>query len=650
MGAGPGRWRALGVAVRLYHRAAPGTVAARAATIAAAGLVPVAAAWLTKELVDGVGSGLTTRAVVLLAVGLAVTGALGAVLAHVARYLDQEIGRRVGLHMQTTLFGAVVRPTGIAQLEDPAYHDRLQLARLAGESGPLLLTAALVTVVQSLVTASAFVVSLVVLSPVAAVLVLASAVPALVAQLRLGRLRSSTTALTSPRSRRRLFYVTLLTDLRAAKEIRLFGLGEHFRRRMLDEVGSVHDAERRVDRVTVRTETLLALVTAAVSGAVLVHAVVRISRGAGSVGDLALLVAALGAVQASVAAVVGQLAVADEALVLVARYTEVVEGAPDVAAVPGPVADAVAEVPEAAEPAGPGTIRLEDVWFRYGDDAPWVLRALDLEIPAGACVALVGANGAGKSTVVKLLCRLYEPTRGRITWDGVDVATIDPAALRARVATVFQDFVCYELSARENVALGDLDRAARPGAVEEAAATAGVGGVLAALPRGYDTMLTRAFAGLPTRPGATAPDRTGSGTDETGTDGTGAGGLDDVGAAGVVLSGGQWQRVAVARALLREDARLLVLDEPSSGLDPRAEADLHATLRTVGRGRSRLLVAHRLSTVRDADRIVVLDQGAVLESGTHDALMAHDGEYAALFRSQAEGYREHVAATAGEAS
>ncbi|MBM7821626.1 ATP-binding cassette subfamily B protein [Cellulosimicrobium cellulans] len=648
MGAGPGRWRALGVAVRLYHRAAPGTVAARAATIAAAGLVPVAAAWLTKELVDGVGAGLTTRSVVLLAVGLAVTGALGAVLAHVARYLDQEIGRRVGLHMQTTLFGAVVRPTGIAQLEDPGYHDRLQLARLAGESGPLLLTAALVTVVQSLVTASAFVVSLVVLSPVAAVLVLASAVPALVAQLRLGRLRSSTTALTSPRSRRRLFYVTLLTDLRAAKEIRLFGLGEHFRRRMLDEVGSVHDAERRVDRVTVRTETLLALVTAVVSGAVLVHAVVRISRGAGSVGDLALLVAALGAVQASVAAVVGQLAVADEALVLVARYTEVVEGAPVVAAVPGPVADAVADVPAAAEPAGPGTIRLEDVWFRYGDDAPWVLRALDLEIPAGACVALVGANGAGKSTVVKLLCRLYEPTRGRITWDGVDVATLDPAVLRARVATVFQDFVCYELTARENVALGDLDRAARPGAVEGAAATAGVGDVLAALPRGYDTMLTRAFAGLPTRTGTAAPDRTGTGRARTG--GAGADVLDDAGAAGVVLSGGQWQRVAVARALLREDARLLVLDEPSSGLDPRAEADLHATLRTVGRGRSRLLVAHRLSTVRDADRIVVLERGAVLESGTHDALMAHDGEYAALFRSQAEGYREHVAATAGEAS
>jgi ATP-binding cassette subfamily B protein len=643
MGTGPSRWRALGVAVRLYHRAAPGTVAARAATIAAAGLVPVAAAWLTKELVDGVGSGLTTRTVVLLAVGLAATGALGAVLAHVARYLDQEIGRRVGLHMQTTLFGAVVRPTGIAQLEDPAYHDRLQLARLAGESGPLILTAALVTVVQSLVTASGFVVSLVVLSPVAAVLVLASAVPALVAQLRLGRLRSSTTALTSPRSRRRLFYVTLLTDLRAAKEIRLFGLGEHFRRRMLDEVGSVHDAERRVDRVTVRTETLLALVTAVVSGAVLVHAVVRISRGAGSVGDLALLVAALGAVQASVAAVVGQLAVADEALVLVARYTELVEGAPDVAAAVGPVAvlDAVADAP--AEPAGPGTIRLEDVWFRYGDDAPWVLRALDLEIPAGACVALVGANGAGKSTVVKLLCRLYEPTRGRITWDGVDVATLDPAVLRARVATVFQDFVCYELSARENVALGDLDRAARPGAVEGAAATAGVGDVLAALPRGYDTMLTRAFAGLPTRPGTAALDRTGTG-------GAGADVTDDAGAAGVVLSGGQWQRVAVARALLREDARLLVLDEPSSGLDPRAEADLHATLRAVGRGRSRLLVAHRLSTVRDADRIVVLERGVVLESGTHDALMAHDGEYAALFRSQAEGYREHVAATAGEAS
>ncbi|MBD8078583.1 ABC transporter ATP-binding protein [Cellulosimicrobium arenosum] len=640
-----GRVGALVVATRLYHRAAPATVVARAATIAAAGLVPVAAAWLTKALVDGLGTGLTVRTTVLLAIGLAVTGALGAVLAHVARYLDQEIARRVSLHMQATLFGAVVRPTGIAQLEDPEYHDRLQLARLAGESGPVLLTAALVSVVQSLVTVSAFTVSLVVLSPLAAGLVLASAVPALVAQLRLGRLRSSTTALVSPRARRRLFYATLLTDLRTAKEIRLFGLGNHFRDRMLDEVGSVHAAERNVDRVTVRTETWLALLTAFVAGAVLVMTVLRIGAGVGTVGDLTLLVAALGAVQGSVAAIVGQVAVIDEALVLIGRYVEIVDDAAPSPHAPGSGPAAVAGPAGPAGPARPGPppvpsattgIRFEGVWFRYADDAPWVLRDLDLDIRPGSWVALVGANGAGKSTVVKLLCRLYEPTRGRITWDGTDVATLDPAVLRSRIATVFQDFVCYELTARENVALGDLRRAEQPGAVESAAEHAGVGDVLAALPRGYDTMLTRAFAGLPGDP-----------VDEAADDDA-PGDLPAHEPAGVVLSGGQWQRVAVARSLLREDAGLLVLDEPSSGLDPRAEAELQAMLRAVGRGRSTLLVAHRLSTVRDADRIVVLDDGTVLESGDHDALMDLDGEYAALFRLQAEGYRER--ATAGGAS
>ncbi|MBD5784983.1 ABC transporter ATP-binding protein [Cellulosimicrobium terreum] len=644
--AASGRLGALAVAMRLYHRAAPAAVVARAVTVALAGLVPVAAAWLTKALVDGLGTGLTTRLALLLAVGLAVTGALGAVLAQVARYLDQEIGRRVSLHMQTTLFGAVVRPAGIAQLEDPEYHDRLQLARLAGEAGPMILTAAFVSVVQSLVTVTAFAVSLAVLSPLAASLVLASAVPALVAQLRLGRLRSSTTALNSPRSRRQLFYATLLTDVRTAKEIRLFGLGEHFRAKMLDEVGSVHATERHVDRVTVRTETLLALLTALVSGAVLLHAVLRIADGSGSVGDVALLVAALGAVQTAVAAIVGQVGVLDEALVLLGRYVEIV--APDPGSEPGPasgaepgseVAGTVAVRPAHASPiaptgpaAQPAGIRFEKVWFRYAEDSPWVLQDLDLEIPVGSRVALVGANGAGKSTVVKLLCRLYEPTRGRVTWDGVDVATIDPAVLRARIATVFQDFVCYELTARENVALGDLARAAQPGAVEHAASVAGVGGVLGALPRGYDTMLTRMFAGLAPEPDDADPQ---NGTQDDG--------------AGVVLSGGQWQRVAVARAFLREDAELLVLDEPSSGLDPRAEADLYATLRAVGSGRATLLVAHRLSTVRDADRIVVLADGTVLESGDHDALMGLDGEYATLFRLQADGYQERAAATAGGA-
>jgi ATP-binding cassette subfamily B protein len=261
-------------------------------------------------------------------------------------------------------------------------------------------------------------------------------------------------------------------------------------------------------------------------------------------------------------------------------------------------------------PLGTG-IRFEGVWFRYHDDQPWVLRDFDLHLPHGTAVALVGLNGAGKSTVVKLLCRLYEPTAGRITWDGVDVRTFDVAALRARIATVLQDCVRYELTARDSIGLGDLR--AGDAEVRAAAARAGVGELIDGLPAGFDTMLSRTFAEDPTAP------------------------------PGVELSGGQWQRLAVARALLRERADLLILDEPVSGLDARAEHDLHRTLRGLRAARTTLLVSHRLGSARDADQIVVLADGRIVERGDHDALLRADGRYAELFRLQADGYHDAAA-------
>ncbi|MEV4252008.1 ABC transporter ATP-binding protein, partial [Spirillospora sp. NPDC049652] len=257
-------------------------------------------------------------------------------------------------------------------------------------------------------------------------------------------------------------------------------------------------------------------------------------------------------------------------------------------------------------------IEFRDVWFRYGDDLPWVLRGLDLTIPHGRAVALVGLNGAGKSTLVKLLCRMYDPVRGRILWDGEDIRDIPPEKLRDRVSAVFQDHMNYEMSARDNIAVGDLTALDDPSRLERAARRAGVHDRLAALPKGYDTPLTRMFA------------------------------LDGDGDAtsGVVLSGGQWQRLALARALVREDRDLMILDEPSSGLDPEAEHEVHTLMREHRRGGTSLLISHRLSAVRDADRVVVLEDGRITEQGTHDSLLEADGGYARLFRLQASGYQE----------
>ena len=258
-------------------------------------------------------------------------------------------------------------------------------------------------------------------------------------------------------------------------------------------------------------------------------------------------------------------------------------------------------------------VELRDVWFRYSDDHPWVLSGVSLTIPYGRAAALVGLNGAGKSTLVKLLCRMYDPTRGRILWDGVDLRDIPPAALRERISAVFQDHMNYDMTARENIALGDVRSLDRPEAIRAAAGRAGVHDKLAALPNGYDTLLTRMFF---------------SESDKADPE------------TGVVLSGGQWQRLALARAFVREGRDLMILDEPSSGLDPEAEHQVHARMREYRMGRTSLLISHRLSAVRDADLIAVLDGGRIIEQGTHETLLEADGHYARLFRLQAAGYQE----------
>ncbi|NBM14646.1 ABC transporter ATP-binding protein [Streptomyces sp. GC420] len=598
-GTEPASLRTLRTAFALVFRAAPAALVLCVLLSIAAAATPVASAWLLKAVLDRLvaGSGdLVTLTVLLVGCGVAV-----AVVPQTLQYVRALLRRAVGLHAQVELHSAVDRFTGLTRFEDPRFLDRLRIAQQSGGSAPVDAADSAIGIVGGAVTLTGFLGALTLLGPWMAVAVLVSGVPVLCAEVMLGRRRAAVSWTVGPVERRELFYSALLTNVQAAKEIRLFGVGRFLRDRMIAERRTADSAKQRLDRQELLVQAGLALLSTTVAGAGLLWAVAAARAGRITIGDVTILAAALPAVQGALGGVALDVARAHQALLMFRHFTAVTEAAPDL-----PVPASPRTVPPLRH-----AVELRDVWFRYGDGQPWVLRGVNLVIPARQAVGLVGLNGAGKSTLVKLLCRFYDPTRGRILWDGVDLRELCPRELRRRIGATFQDYMEYDLTARENIALGDLAVLSDSSRVEGAARLAGVHGKLASLPQRYDTLLSRIFF--------SEQDKQDAGT-------------------GLVLSGGQWQRLALARSLVRSDADLLILDEPSSGLDPEAEFAVHQRLGQHRAGRTGLLISHRLSTLRDADVVAVLEDGRITETGRHHDLLHRGGAYARLFRLQASGY------------
>ncbi|MEV6299147.1 ABC transporter ATP-binding protein [Actinoplanes sp. NPDC051861] len=574
----------------------------------AAGAAPVAVAWLTKAVLDTL-TGATTSASLLPAVlALAAAGLAAVVLPHLLNHTDRELGRAVTIAAKRRLYTAISGLGGLARFEDPAFHNRLRMAGMGG-SAPADLVGCGLGLGQGAVTVAGFLVTLALLNPWMALVVVIAAGPTLYAELMLARERTAMHLKLGNVSRREFFYTELLTSVTAAREVRLFGLGDFFGRRMLAEARVIDRENRRADRRELGTQALLAALGAVAAGGGLVWAVLAARSGRLTAGDVTIFVASVAGVQAALRNAIAAIGQGRRALLLFEQYEYVVHVAPDLEPAPSGHTRPVPPLRRGIE--------LRDVWFRYADDLPWVLSGLDLTVAAGGATALVGLNGAGKSTLVNLLCRFYDPQRGAVLWDGIDIREFDVTELRDRIGAVFQDFMRYDLTVGENIAAGDvrhLDEPApgTPRLIAAAAENAGVATAIEALPRGYDTMLSRIY-----------------------TDGN----ADHAPATGVVFSGGQWQRLAVARALFREGRDLLILDEPSAGLDAEAEHALHRRLYAHRFGRTSLLISHRLGAVRDADTIAVLDGGRVAELGSHDQLMAAGGRYAELFSLQATGYQ-----------
>jgi ATP-binding cassette, subfamily B, bacterial len=480
----------------------------------------------------------------------------------------------------------------LAQFEDSAQQDRLERARrqVSGRTGLISTVFGQLQVVLTLATLAAGVAAF---TPWLVALIAAALVPAVLNEWHFTKAGYRLAWIRSP-ERRRIDYLRYLgASVETAKEIKLFGLSGYVTglyatvaRRLLAENRSLAVARANWGFAFASLGTLAYYAAYAVI-------VWRTVAGSFSVGDLAFLAGAfqrlrggLEGLLLGVTQITGQAQYLDDFYSFFAIRPQI-----RTPARPRPVPSPIRE----------GLV-FEAVGYRYPGTETWALRGLSFAVRAGETVALVGGNGAGKTTIVKLMTRLYDPQEGRVLLDGVPLPAYDLEELRARIGAIFQDFVRFDLTAGENVAVGRIEAAADAERIAAAAARGLAAPVIARLPEGYAQPLGKRFAG----------------------------GLD--------LSGGEWQKIALSRAYMRE-AEILILDEPTAALDARAEHDVFARFRELSAGRTAILISHRFSTVRMADRILVLEGGRVLEEGSHAALMARGGRYAELFTLQAEGYR-----------
>ena len=580
----------------IVWQSAPAVVAAGLVFRIAASLLPIALLWITKLIIDGIVHAVSTHQLVrprfwwLVAAefGLAV---LGTILARIIDYLDALLADKYTHHVSIRVMKHAAELDLLAY-ESPVFYDRLERARVQA-TDRLGMIQSIGRLIQQVVIAVSMSVSIMLFSPWLMLLLIAGVLPAFLGESHFAFLGYAKNYRQTP-VRRQMDYLRVLGGSRdAAKELKLFGLNE-----FLTEHFTRLSHQIYLENVTLSRRRLIAGSFLSVIGTMgyysaYVFVIWRTIIGALSIGTLTFLSGAILQASSNIQQIFSTLSgIADQALFLtdLLAFFEMqptIRSKPHALPAPRPILRG---------------FEFRDVSFQYPGSPRLILNRLNFRLQPEERVALIGENGQGKTTVVKLMTRLYDPSEGQILLDGVDLREYNLEDLYQEIGVIFQDFMRYEMTARENIAVGRVGELANLELLRTAARKSMADSVIGQLPLRYDQMLGRRFDG----------------------------GLD--------LSGGEWQKVALARAYLR-DAQLLILDEPTAALDARSEFEVFRRFAELTAGKMALFISHRFSTVRMAHRILVLDNGRVTEDGSHDQLSRMGGRYAEMFEMQAASYR-----------
>ena len=563
-------------------------------------LIPVGQLWVGKLIIDQVVHALQNRLQghpvasqriwVYLAYEIALA-VLSDLLSRAVNLTDSLLGDKFTNHVSLRLMEHADR-MDLVSFEDPVFYDKLERARrqTTARLGMLGIIAGMGQQLITLLTLLAAVVSF---SPWFLILLVGAVVPAFLGETRFAMLAYSMLYRWTP-ERRELDYLRMLgASNQSAKEVKIFGLGQHLADRSRTLFEKFYEENKALAIKRAVTGSLLNLLPTAGYYGAYVLILIRTMAGAMTVGSLTFVAGAFARSRSLIETLFSSLNNIAEQALYIKDLFDFFETEPSIVSVPNAL--------PAPRPIRSG-FEFRDVSFAYAGSERQVLRRVSFRFDAGERIALIGENGAGKTTLVKLLARLYEPTSGAILLDGIDLREYDVDSLRGEIGVIFQDYMRYDMLVRENIGFGRIEELDDQARVEGAARKSLADPLISQLKNGYQQMLGRRFEN------------------------------------GVDLSAGQWQKVALGRAYMR-DAQVLILDEPTASLDARAEYEVFLRFADLTRGRMAVLISHRFSTVRMADRILVLADGAVVEQGTHQQLVALGGRYAELFELQAAGYR-----------